>query len=133
MKGLSEVVLRFFDLIEAEGRALKQGAVSVAFAAALFSIAGVMAVAGLFVLLAAVFMTLSPLMGRVGACYATAGLMLCTSCLVFLGGFRFAASSGERGGDKHGEPQPGAAEADSGGGQEKLGRGDGTGQPRAGD
>lgn len=83
MKALAELLVRFLELIEEEGRTLRDRIVRLSLGVALFFIAGALAISGLLLIVDGALLFLTPLIGNVGAhlalgtaCLLTAGLVL---------------------------------------------------------
>jgi hypothetical protein len=93
-KSLSDVIVSFFDLVEAEGRALRKSILGICFAVVLFLIAGTFLVAALLLALSGLHVVISSVWGTVRAFFAIAAIAAAASYISFQLGFRVAAGSG---------------------------------------
>ncbi|MDR3332474.1 MAG: hypothetical protein LBT08_07585 [Synergistaceae bacterium] len=87
VKSLVNVILGFFDLLEAEGRALRNNAAHLCFIVVFFIIAGVLTVSGCILLFGGVFHIVANALGRVQAFFATGLACLIFSVVLFTAGF----------------------------------------------
>ncbi len=118
MKILGDVVIRFFDLLEAEGRALKENAARLALLAALFLIATVLAVAGFGLVLAGAHILLTRFYGSAMASFVVGGLSIAASAAFFYGGYRYIVPpSRGKGGEKNAGSEDAGTAPLGGGGQ----------------
>ena len=96
MKFLAEAIVSFFDLVEAEGRALRKNVLGICFAVVLFLIAGVFVVAGFLLAVAGLHVAIANVYGAMTAYFATAAVTAVTAGLFFLLGFRVIARGAKR-------------------------------------
>jgi hypothetical protein len=94
LKSLSEVIVSFFDLVEAEGRALRRSVLGICFAVVLFLIAGAFLVVAVLLAIAGLHVVISNVWGTVRACFATAAIAAAASYICLLIGLRIAAGNG---------------------------------------
>jgi hypothetical protein len=90
LKSLADVIVSFFELVEAEGRALRESVLGICFAVVLFLIAGAFLVAGLLLAIAGLHVVISDALGVVRSYFATAAIVAVASYIFFLLGFRVA-------------------------------------------
>lgn len=83
MKVLSELLVSFLELLEEEGRTLREKTVRLVLALVLFSIGGALAIAGLVLIIVGIFHFLVPLIGRVAAYFTLGGVTLAAAYLLF--------------------------------------------------
>lgn len=75
MRGISEVVLRFFELVEAEGRAFRKSSISVVESMLVLFFGFALMFFGLLVAGISLYLWLAALIGRAGAALAVAALL----------------------------------------------------------
>lgn len=85
MKAITQFITRVADLIEAEGRALRQSTVSVGLAIALALAAGLVGVGGLALVAWGIFEGLRTATSTIGAAFISGiFLLLCAGALVWI-------------------------------------------------
>jgi hypothetical protein len=107
LKAISEIIISFFELAEAEGRELRRNVLTLLAAAAFFFWAAVMAVAGMLALLAALYRAMSPSFGET-ASLAAAGAVSVLIAAVAVFGFTYVNDKNppEGGGDDEPSQEP---------------------------
>lgn len=83
MKALAELLVSFIELLEEEGRALREATARLFISIVLFGVAGVLIIAGLLMAGAGVFHVLTPLIGRAWAYFALAAVFLVGAWALF--------------------------------------------------
>ncbi|GHV30544.1 hypothetical protein FACS1894167_11550 [Synergistales bacterium] len=133
---VSDVIISFFELLEAEGRALRCFAARFFFGAVLFAAAGVFVIIGGALLVAAFCSFLMPVLGMTISLLAGGSLALLLAIGIFMFGFRFAddgADEGTNGEPKEADGDDGAQGTDDSGGKGKPEGGDDTAAPPSDD
>jgi hypothetical protein len=118
LKSLADVIVSFFDLVEAEGRALRESVLGICFAVVLFLIAGAFLVAGLLLAIAGLHVVISNALGVVRSYFATAAIAAAASYIFLLLGFRVA---GRNSAPKEQKKQKEVTDDDNGEGHENDG------------
>lgn len=88
MSRLAELVVSFFDLIEAEGRVLRKNVLLLCFSGVIFFVAGAFVIAAFLLVLAGIHGVLADFCGRIAAHFISAGILSATACALFVLGFR---------------------------------------------
>lgn len=86
MKALAELLVSFLELIEEEGRTLREKTVRLFLVIVMFLVAGALAIAGLALIVAGAYHFLVPLIGSVAAYFALGGLSLLGAFILFAHG-----------------------------------------------
>lgn len=84
MKAIGEMLVRVVDLLEAEGRSLRQNVVRTAAILGVVLAIVLMTLGGLGLLAAAMFLALAQAMGTAGAAAVTGGLLLLIAAMAGL-------------------------------------------------
>jgi membrane protein implicated in regulation of membrane protease activity len=126
---VSDVVISFFELLEAEGRALGRFAARFFFGVVLFAAAGVFVIIGGALLVAAFCSFLMPVLGMTMSLLAAGALALLLAIGIFMFGFRFADDN-ER---EEASGDYGEQGTDDSGGEGKPKSGDGAAAPPSDD
>jgi membrane protein implicated in regulation of membrane protease activity len=111
LKALSEIIISFFELAEAEGRELRRNILVLLAVAASFFSAAVMAAAGMLALLFALYRAMSPLLGETASLAAAGAVSASIAIAAAIFGFKYANKDQRSGGgydeltEEPGEPQ----------------------------
>ena len=92
MKTLAELLVSFLELLEAEGRTLRDKTVRLFLAVTIFFIAGTLAIAGIVLIIVGIYRVLVPFIGAAAACFTLGGLILLASCALFKSGGKLSKS-----------------------------------------
>ncbi len=92
MKALAELLVNFLELIEEEGRTLREKTVRLFLAIVIFLVAGALAVAGLALIVAGAYHLLVPLIGRIAAYFVLGGFSLLAAFVLFAHGGKITRS-----------------------------------------
>ena len=92
MKALAELLVNFLELLEEEGRTLREKTVRLFLAIVLFFIAGALATTGLVLVVVGMFHFLAPLIGKTAAYFVLGGVALFASFLLFSRGGKITKS-----------------------------------------
>lgn len=92
MKALAELLVSFLELLEEEGRTLREKTVRLFLAIVIFFIAAALAVTGLVLIVVGVFHFLTPLIGKTAAYFVLGGVSLLAAFFLFSRGGKIAKS-----------------------------------------
>lgn len=92
MKTLAELLVSFLELLEAEGRTLRDKTVRLFLALTLFFIAGALAIAGIVLIIVGIYRFLETFIGAVAAYFTLGGLTLLASYALFKSGGNLSKS-----------------------------------------
>lgn len=88
MKALAELLVSFLELLEEEGRTLRDRTVRLFLGVVLFFVAGALVIGGLALVVAGVLLLLAPLIGKAASCLTIGGACLFAALLLFSRGSR---------------------------------------------
>ncbi|MDR3255149.1 MAG: hypothetical protein LBT31_06250 [Synergistaceae bacterium] len=93
LNGVSDVFLKFFELMEAEGRELRKNTAALLLGGVLFFVAGCLATAGAALILFGTYRLMLPTLGGALACLATGALALAAAASLFAFAYKRAAEN----------------------------------------
>jgi uncharacterized membrane protein len=102
LKAISEIIISFFELAEAEGRELRRNVLVLLAVSASFFSAALMAVAGMLALLVALYRAVSPRFGETASLAAAGVVSVSIALAAAFFGFKYANKNlrGEDGDDE---------------------------------
>lgn len=95
MKFITDAILSLFDIVEAEGRALRENALRLCIAFVIFMVAGAMLAVAVLLVLAGIHVAIRDAFGSVRAFLATALLAGVAAAIFFKIGFKAAGNVSE--------------------------------------
>lgn len=92
MKALAELLVHFLELLEEEGRTLREKTARLFLAIVLFFLGGALIIAGLALTAAGVFHFLAPMIGKTASYFTLGGLSLGAAYFLFSRGGKLSKS-----------------------------------------